>query len=86
VRSGVVKRGGAKYKQREVEKRSHKAKKPNRTSPIRNPAGANDLSAAFYHTEQFLSRAYHIMHGREWGNNFLDVFLHNSVNTITDKL
>jgi len=41
VRSGVVKRG-------EVQKRSHKAKKTNRTSPIRDPAGANDLSAAFY--------------------------------------
>ena len=37
-------------------------------------------------TEQFLTRAYDIMHGWERGNNFLDVFLHNSVNNISDKL
>jgi len=82
-RSGGVKRSGAKDRKRKAQKRKAQGKiyqtKPEQVGILRGL-----MTYQKHSIEQFLSRAYHIIHGWEKGNNFLDVFL-NSVNDITAK-
>jgi len=75
-----VKKGEAKDKKRKAQGKKHQ------TKPVQLGILRGLTTYQQHSIEQFLSRAYHIMHGWESGNNFLDVFLHNSVNYIADKL
>jgi len=72
-----VKKGEAKDKKRKAQGKKHQ------TKPVQLEILRGLMAYQQHSIEQFLSRAYHIMHGWERGNNFLDVFLHNSVNHIT---